>query len=733
VVVRETWTASPSFNFTLLSVPDHSKNALSVERGQEGFVLGDPYIDITGYKWRQFVLARSDSTDTKGWVRSDLLEVGQIAGNITIIDEGKQQPIPHPKLPSGLSVLEKTVTMLVSAFVEDRDAFLADGASSIGFDTISKQGTKITESFLRGTQNQDTMATTEYARIGGTDLSSTQKYFTESLILGMPTAMKKALNDGGCSFDALWSLPRDGTHDVRHKPDERPLLYLLIFKNLKRSYEHTNGKYGGKTVNAGNRLTQHRNYLKDPTASGHMYNRARGAEDMRMLAISDLISVPEVQRADVMQVAEQIVVCLFGTITSVLLSDKVLRGDAAGQVGKYYLDRVAAKRFAAISKDVFARSGWQPPPGVGLNWSSPMMEVIIQHTYWTCQEVPLTNQNTVRIYRRSPLTVGELSEGFTSSNRLILFAGGNDRRGTIYITPPQTIPAGTKVTPVVEIYQGENRRHPFSFANCPEPGPWSDWKFQNRVGIRLEWRDTKGNLVTEWCQAQGDHFSTLGWSKKDIDDAPDSYAHVSELYVKVQCIYNTLMQVEYPPNETMLPWIKQGPAIIVKEFKYNHLKQELRIVDQQPTRLPMPKLVDFKHNELLLWQMYGPNLMVGERGRPSKGLAKNDPTREVLCCFCQRLGRHELVHEINKCRSADYGKCNRRPNPDSQGKADSCVPCFFMRRPCVWVPVVDLEKIGGRFQYIRVPHHKVLTQYQLAGPSTEGATAEEVEESRDLK
>jgi hypothetical protein len=286
------------------------------------------------------------------------------------------------------------------------------------------------------------------------------------------------LNRGHLTYEELWALPRTQAYEIESSDDLRKMLYILVFPEMAK-VDGENGKYGGKTIQAGNCLTSHSNNLTrtDPP-SGHMYSYGRTAEAFRMLLFTDLGSVPVQQRHSVIQIAEQTLVCLFQSTTPVLFR----QFEDPDQLIKYYFGQRAGQMFAELSSRVFARTGWQGLAGRGLNWTSLMMEVLLRHTAWTCQEIPLSSEvgNKVRVYHRQPLTVAKKLKGALI---LLLIAGGKDRRGQVIVTIPREtgIRLGMKATPVVEIYMGEAKRHTCSFARAPEPGPFSDWKYLNRV------------------------------------------------------------------------------------------------------------------------------------------------------------------------------------------------------------------------------------------------------------
>jgi hypothetical protein len=104
----------------------------------------------------------------------------------------------------------------------------------------------------------------------------------------------------------------------------------------------------------------------------------------------------------------------------------------------------------------------------------------------------------------------------------------------------------------------------------------------------------------------------VGGAQDDIRKSPPGYYHVSPLYIQVQCLYNTLMQCQYPESSEVQPWIKRGPEIVVKIIQYNHLTDTTTITHQMPMQIPVSELVDYDYNEYKLYPMYGPNLIVGD-------------------------------------------------------------------------------------------------------------------------
>jgi hypothetical protein len=116
-------------------------------------------------------------------------------------------------------------------------------------------------------------------------------------------------------------------------------------------------------------------------------------------------------------------------------------------------------------------------------------------TSWTRQDASLEDGGILRIYRREPLTIA-------TNGTVEPISGGLDTKGKVHITVSKTFPNGSAVVPVVEIYVGQNQRHPKSYGGFPEPRPWMDWGNCNRVAISFEGEDSDGNLVKEYAFAE---------------------------------------------------------------------------------------------------------------------------------------------------------------------------------------------------------------------------------------
>ncbi|CZR58927.1 uncharacterized protein PAC_08819 [Phialocephala subalpina] len=455
-------------------------------------------------------------------------KIGKDVGNITLIDTTIPLPVYKMIAPEQLSVLERTILRLFNTIMENKTAFQTTSTGAGKFDAIANQGIQ----------------------------------FRDAILKGMPPVIRQALAAGKPQLEDLFDniSSKSGPHKLSNI-DPRTAIYALVFRKSEQNQGFDDakemGKCCGKSIKVGHRRSQHSVELAKAKPQGHLYTQAHG-DEWTMLILSDLSNVPSNIRDIVMQVAEQIFVCLLNTTTPLLLSADALARQES--LSKYAINCLAATQFQAVQKRVFDETGCEATSFLGQAWR-------ICHS----------------------------------------------NRGDLHGRP----------------------QHPYSWANCTEPGAWSNSELLNKIAIRISRKDADGEK-TEWLQFKGFYWDTIPESK-----------HVTFLHVKVQRIYDALMQVEYDetPKNKLPEWMKKGPRISVKVLQYDHLKQELRLVEQTPLRLPVPHLRSFEENTVNLYNMYGPDLMFGDDGRPEKGLhidiQQNQPST-APCAYLSTLNINPL-------------------------------------------------------------------------------------------
>jgi hypothetical protein len=91
-------------------------------------VSGEAIPDKNQVKWMKFVLARSN---VKGGVSERDLEIGNIAGNVTVEDTTQSLTFGHPQMSKEYQyVLEKTLILLYSEIVANKDKLVGMGADA---------------------------------------------------------------------------------------------------------------------------------------------------------------------------------------------------------------------------------------------------------------------------------------------------------------------------------------------------------------------------------------------------------------------------------------------------------------------------------------------------------------------------------------------------------------------------------------------------------------------------
>jgi hypothetical protein len=203
------------------------------------------------------------------------------------------------------------------------------------------------------------------------------------------------------------------------------------------------------------------------------------------------------------------------------------------------------------------------------------------------------------------------------------------------------------------------------------------------------------------------------------------------------------MQVKYPSGANLPVWVKEGPEIVVKVFKYDRLRESITVTNQIPTNRDIPSLRSFEENEFDLHLMYGmvqgsntSNLIVGNKtgdlGLIGNRSARDQPDRN-RCVLCVDIRSHPGFHIANVKED-----CPSMPavttGPASDWRGPSCKRCYWLRRPCVWVPDTDLLS-NERFKFIRIPHAYSWGAQDIQASHTQemqemGPTEEEIEDDQ---
>ena len=157
--------------------------------------------------------------------------------------------------------------------------------------------------------------------------------------------------------------------------------------------------------------------------------------------------------------------------------------------------------------------------------------------------------------------------------------------------------------------------------------------------------------------------------------------YASEIYVKISSLADTLLGVSYPTEPPAFK--RRGPSLKVKQFGYNHLKQQLQVRDYPPYTKELPKLRTFRENKDFLAK-YVPSLIIGDN-RPERGMTGAGAPR-TACDTCLWVAKASA--QKGGCPSVD----SKRDDPEC-GDNESCVTDEKLRRPCFFSKTND---IGGK-------------------------------------
>lgn len=292
----------------------------------------------------------------------------------------------------------------------------------------------------------------------------------------MPEAVRQVMDNGNFSFDDLWNIPA-GDNWITTNNDPRAGIYLILFRGIDGAIGVSGfGFYNGKSIDLGQRYKAHGKSIGKVNAKGQMYVKTRNAAQRKMLLMCNLSRYSQDMQSHMMRLSEHTLVCLFASWVNVLTDDEV----NPTFLEKYYFDRAMARAFTSLIVRVSSETGWNIPLGQGLNWKTPLTEVLRKHATWTCTVfTPNAETGPIRSYRSAPRAT---SKGAANSNVMMFYGGrGDKRRNGVFISIGIDVDWPDQIVFVVEIY-GKGKRHPVPYAKLPEPGPFTTWGELNNIG-----------------------------------------------------------------------------------------------------------------------------------------------------------------------------------------------------------------------------------------------------------
>lgn len=447
--------------------------------------------------------------------------------------------------------------------------------------------------------------------------------------------------------------------------------------------------YIGQTHDFSDRFRLHRSSSK--TKNQAVYRAWRESQEQKMYVLCNIDGDGQQQRRQ-RTAAEQLFICLFETYHPCVLDPTKLltSADADQTVEDADTSLEAAqqlyhhKRHAALlqyfERCTRSKSGWKGAisrqqgfgAAKGLNWSSPLAEVVnmSDKVLWLKTTYP-----DMEVYRRSPLKVNKHpSSGYLICCRIQKHhykAGGGKRDHTdaleVFFPKGFTEPAeGTEVQTIIEI-MNNGQCHPVPFARLAGVGPWPDWDQANRIGIKVEWRDEHGAWKHKYCQ------HTYGGDRSDLKGVRTESPGEVRAYGKALGLLHYFKREVWP----MVAWPESFGTAEVKEVKYDHLEQKIKIVDTPKTNrsiAPPHKLsVQTMAQQLQAASNYpnlGPTKIGGTFGVFPNGAQPRNP---ATCDACHLANIKPI-------------RCKEKSNAGG-----ACEICYRLGLPCTWTDDLTLR------------------------------------------
>jgi hypothetical protein len=168
--------------------------------------------------------------------------------------------------------------------------------------------------------------------------------------------------------------------------------------------------------------------------------------------------------------------------------------------GKYARSWKAAQVFSSFAQRIFKITGWKLSGISGLNWSTPLTEVVTyERTIWTGTFLPpsrdfLPGKTLMKIFRRPAAKIGRTAVDYkgnrTSTLRLLKTSPFTDQTKLHFgiskaIMDSCGLKVGQIVYSVVEIMLN-GKSHATPYARLPAVGPFPDWPNLNAMALIID-------------------------------------------------------------------------------------------------------------------------------------------------------------------------------------------------------------------------------------------------------
>ena len=480
------------------------------------------------------------------------------------------------------------------------------------------------------------------------------------------------------------ALSQKGTQ-IRRSNSEAGV-YHRTYSNFRNDASRKPDLYAGKTINMGSRAQGHESETKGKTKANTSKHYASARQAQRTDASPMCIGI---DRENSRTLAEQAFILMLQTYHPQVLAFQprivaqtadTSTANSAEDFSRTYAPRATAFQLTQIAKVVFQKTGWpgamdRPSfgAGEGLNWSSPLAEILNHNsprTIWTKTVVP----DEVAVFRR-PATLADvvgkntmsvLELRFKRADNLGGATGSHESHQNFMIDKGPGCPEkGDKVWIVVEIMIN-GQEHATPWARLPSSGPWTDWNEANRLAVRVEWEDSKGAMRMQYCQHRQ---STL----VDSDKSPASILQYARAMGMIRFF---LQQLCTDPRD----WYLDFGRARIKEITFDNLTQTYNV--REISAITPIKRAELKERSVMARELTSKGLqnvdqaMFGYEGTSTPQASGRAVWKRYRCDYCHL----QITHGFKS-----KAKCSQIEG------TNNCTNCKSLFRPCSYTNTALLE------------------------------------------
>jgi hypothetical protein len=403
--------------------------------GERGWAF--KFIPITGTTPWVWVVVSIGGATRRGWMPMGPLKPGEFLCDSMAIEIPRQRTYRHPlqmTTPQQKeTVLYRTLQGIWQGIRENRNTFIAP--------IISQEDTSLAERTLFGAHGSG---------------------YADLLYRSISPQLRSIMDPGNFNPKEFLD-PKRGVRQMTSSwpSDDYAVIYLMVtdgvqhgIKNLvKPSAQNNLAIYTGQAANGPNRCLTggsscHHWLLSHPDlrhGNCVKYKVARTGKNTVwipfMLVKKSSSEVQNVGWEDLVHVAELTTVILLKTWNPL-----VLRTMNPQQMGSYARDYEAASAFRALIEDVSQRTGWNPAPTLGTNWTTPIYSMMPEERVWV---------SWYDIERQSYFFRTRCTTHYYSPDRVL--KPQTTKKGTVTARPPGTSLclniSGRKLTIPTDVYK----------------------------------------------------------------------------------------------------------------------------------------------------------------------------------------------------------------------------------------------------------------------------------------